>query len=113
MRPAEALSHVAICLVQLEVLELHLPPEESCCKILSNALPTCTRLHTLVLVGANPLDLATLSQATRLEALALNFCAGMDAKQLTTLTSLRCSSTSDIMYFRVPVACPAGMVGPK
>ena len=89
------LRHVAICLPQLEVLKLHIPPEESCSKILSIALPTCTRLHTLVLVGANPLDLAMLSKATRLEALALNFCAGMDAEQLTTLTSLRCTSISD------------------
>ena len=48
-----------------------------------------------MLVGANPLDLATLSQATSLEALSLNFCAGMVAKQLTTLTSLRCTSISD------------------
>ena len=82
-----------MCLVQLEILELHIPPDHDCGDIIDTALPTCTRLHTLVLVGANPLDLAQLSQAPQLASLALNFCAGLDAEKLTTLTSLRCVST--------------------
>ena len=55
-----------LCEVQLEILELHIPPEHDCGDLLKTALPTCKRLHTLVLVGANPLDLATLSRAPQL-----------------------------------------------
>ena len=82
---------VSVCLVQLELLELHIPPEHKCGHILDTTLPACTKLHTLVLVGANPMYLPLLSDLPRLESLALNFCAGMDADHLTTLTSLRCS----------------------
>ena len=70
-------------------MELHVCPWEDCTSILSKALPTCQALHTLVLVGACPLQLNRLTEACSLECLALNFCAGLEAHHLPQLTSLR------------------------
>ena len=70
-------------------MELHYTPEDACTDVIDTA--TCRRLHTLVLVGHNPLDLSTLAEARCLECLALHLCVGMEASQLLYLTMLRSS----------------------
>ena len=72
-------------------MELHYTPERGCTDIKAEALPTCERLHTLLLVGLSPLRLSKLARAPCLECLALNFCAGMTASRLLKLTRLRSS----------------------
>ena len=75
--------------MQIETMELHICPNQDCTKTIEGALPTCTALHTLVLVGASPLRLSSLAKASNLTHLALNFCAGMKARHLLKLKSLR------------------------
>ena len=84
---------------QVEVMELHNAPTKDCTHIIATALPTCKRLHTLLLlVGHKPLDLSKLARAQMLECLALNFCAGMEASQLLNLTKLRSITVHSLLW---------------
>ena len=78
---------------QVEVLELQNAVFCNCTRYLNSALATCSRLHTLVATGLWPLDLSVMSQAPRLECLAINICRGASLLPLAKLPQLRCACT--------------------